>query len=94
MESPSPQGQTPSQPYPPPYPTQWGRAPSFPRPAPAGGVSSGIAVELFGIAVALFGLASGSLSFGGGAAYQPNSFITGAGALIAFIGLVMHFARI
>lgn len=96
MEPPSTPGQMPSQPYPPPYPAQWRDAPGSPRPVPAGGVSNGIAVELFGIAVALVGLASGYLSFGGGGAiaYQPNALITGVGALIAFIGLVMHAARV
>jgi hypothetical protein len=57
-------------------------------------VTVGIAIELFGIAVALFGLASGTLSFGGGLAYQPNASIAGVGAFIAFIGLVLHLARV
>jgi hypothetical protein len=92
MQAPSTEGQTPSEP--PPIQPPWGYPPGVPRKPSVTGVSNGIAVELFGIAVALLGLASGHLSFGGGLTYEPNSAITGVGALIAFIGLVMHIARI
>ena len=72
----------------------WGPTLPPPRFMLARGASAGIAIELFGIAVALFGLAAGNLYFSGaGPAYQPNPVIAGIGALIALIGLIVHFAK-
>ncbi len=59
-----------------------------PVPQPVQGVTLGIGVELFGIAVAIVGVAVGIEP------YENGVPIAIFGAVIAFIGLLLHEVRI
>ena len=61
---------------------------------PPRGFTVGAAVILFGISVELMGFAAGWDFYGQNTGFAVNSYVCLAGVVVAFVGLILHIARV